>query len=274
MNEPFDAPNNRVLVVDDNASIHADFERILAPPEQERQQNLDDLVSSIFGESKDDDADPPAAASPDNLAYELGHANQGQEAYELLKDAEDQGTPFALAFVDMRMPPGWDGLQTIKRFWQDFPHLEIVICTAYSDYSWDQMLEELGHSDKLQFLRKPFDVVSIKQMALALCRKWDLGRADRSRREQLEGQVEERTAELRHKVAELEQALGEIERLQGILPMCSYCHKVRDDNDYWEQVDEYIRKHTPARVSHGVCPECYEKVMKEQEEKERQAAKE
>lgn len=177
-------------------------------------------------------------------------------------EAEKANAPFALAFVDVRMPPGWDGVETVARIWAECPRVEMVICTAFSDYSWEQILDELGATDRLQFLRKPVDVVSVKQMALALTTKWGLAEKARSYVDDLEREVEGRTRELQDKIRELEEAMAEIRQLRGILPMCVYCHKIRDDENYWQRVDNYIHTHTMADISHGICPDCFEEHVK------------
>ncbi|MBT3374231.1 MAG: response regulator [Lentisphaerae bacterium] len=260
--------NKRILIVDDSADIHDDFAKILSP-ESESTERLAAAMTDLFGA----EGDPDSSDVDDELNYVLSHAHQGEEAYRMVREAALKGEPFALAFVDVRMPPGWDGIRTIGAIWEDFPDTEMVICTAYSDYSWKQILDKIGVSDKLQFLRKPFDVVSVKQMALALTTKWDLGKELKRHIEGLEAAVSERTKELSTKVSELEEALGEIQQLRGILPMCVYCHKVRDDDDFWQQVDSYIQSHTQADVSHGICPECFDKhVQPMLEEHEREVA--
>ena len=70
----------------------------------------------------------------------------------MVHQATAAGNPYALAFVDVRMPPGWDGIETIDRLWQTDPNLHVVICTPYSDYSWERMEERLGRSDRLFIL--------------------------------------------------------------------------------------------------------------------------
>ena len=254
--------NNRILIVDDNPSIHDDFEKVLsAPVDTPEEDELQSLFDEVMGEES---ADGGIKA---NIHYDLSHAFQGQEAFEMVKQAHHDGKPFSLAFIDVRMPPGWDGIVTVSEMWSHFPDLEVVICTAYSDYDWTQILDRLGTSDRLQFVRKPIDIVSIQQMALALTTKWNLGAENRAHVANLESRVEERTTELKEKVEALEQALKEIEQLQGIIPMCSYCHKVRDDKDFWHRVDSYIQRHSKAEVSHGVCPDCYETVVMPQIDK-------
>ena len=249
--------NRRILIVDDNAAIHEDFTKIL-PSQPEEVDSFDDLEKGLFGDMVDNEFAPPG---PDPAYYELVHAYQGEEAYKQVEKAESEGNPFALIFMDVRMPPGWDGIETIKRIWEKWPHIEMVICTAYSDYSWEKILQKVGTTDQLMFLRKPFDVISVKQMALALVKKWNLAKKSRQYTKDLERDVNERTQELKAKVEELEKANSEIKALQGIIPMCMYCNKIRDDENFWQRVDHYIQGHTIANISHSVCPQCYDSAM-------------
>ncbi|MFT5131306.1 MAG: two-component system sensor histidine kinase/response regulator [Rhodothermales bacterium] len=253
--------NKRILIVDDNPSIHEDFKKILPAASDEHRDDerdeLNALYGEVFGESNPD-AEGDEALARNVTGYELSHALQGEDAFEMIREAELAGRPFALTFMDVRMPPGWDGIVTIREIWAEFPNIEVVICTAYSDYTWSQILKTLGTTDQLQFVRKPIDIVSIKQMALALTKKWNLAEQARNQVQLLESQVAARTQELSSKVDELQTALNEIHELRGILPMCSYCHKVRDDDDFWHQVDSYLQTRTQAEVSHGICPSCYE----------------
>jgi CheY-like chemotaxis protein len=254
--------NNRILIVDDSQWIHDDFKKIL-PFADGTDCDIDELLDNIFED--DDGIDSKTAAGAAGAAgsvyYELYHAYQGEQAYEMVEKAARDNRPFAVAFIDVRMPPGWDGIETIQRIWAKFPDLEIVICTAYSDYSWEEILQTLGVTDQLQFLRKPFDVISIKQMALALTKKWTLARKLKSDVDDLEANVNKRTSELAEKIRELEAAMSEILQLQEIIPMCAYCQKVRDDEGFWHRVDRYLQSHTPSSVSHGVCPGCYDKLV-------------
>ncbi|MBI3465240.1 MAG: response regulator [Planctomycetes bacterium] len=181
--------NRRILIVDDNSDIHADFRRILCPAPC---VDLAAVEAELFGQPAS--AAPPAALP---VRFELASAYQGQEAEEQLRREMDQGRPFALALVDMRMPPGWDGLTTIRKLWAVDPRLEVVICTAYSDYSWEEIIATLGHGDQLLILKKPFDPIEVRQLALTLTTKWRLSRAAAASRQQLEEAVERRTIELR-----------------------------------------------------------------------------
>ena len=155
---------NRVLLIDDNASIHGDFRKVLCSDAQdETQVALAQLEADLFGETK---ADP---SRPD---FEIDSAYQGKEGVEMARLAREQGRPYAMAFVDMRMPPGWDGLKTIEHLWQVDPDVHVVICSAHTDYDWSEVVERLKHSDKLLVLRKPAEPIEVLQCATALTRKW------------------------------------------------------------------------------------------------------
>lgn len=256
--------NRRLLVVDDAQAIHEDFAKILPRKDGERE-DLDNLLTDVFGDDAEGrphaERNAPAEAE---LWFDVAHAYQGEEAVRMAERAAAEGTPFSVVFTDVRMPPGIDGVVTARRIWQRCPDTEIVICTAYSDHTWGDILRELGSTDQLQFLRKPLDVISVKQMALALSCKWTLARHVENQIGTLEDAVAQRTRELQEKVTELQQALNEISTLQGMIPMCMYCHKIRTGDEFWERVDEYISSHSPAEISHGICPECYAKHVEPQ----------
>ena len=182
-------PSCRVLLVDDNRAIHDDFRKILIPVSSKAAAALDEAEEALFGAV----VETSAVAAP---AYELDSAYQGQEAIEKVRVARQEGRPYALAFVDVRMPPGMDGVETTARLWSECPDLQVVICTAYSDYSWEEMAAALGRSDRYVILKKPFDSVEAQQIAAALTEKWRLLQANRAHVEELERKVIERTAEL------------------------------------------------------------------------------
>jgi signal transduction histidine kinase len=132
--------------------------------------------------------------------FDLQFAGQGAQALELLCAANENAAPFALAFVDVRMPPGWDGVETIQRLWQVDARLQVVLCTAFADYSWQEMIDRLGRSDRLLILKKPFDPIEVRQLASALTEKWNS-----SVREQLQlAQVQRAELEARAYAASLE----------------------------------------------------------------------
>ncbi len=176
-----------ILVVDDNREIHVDLIKLLAGPSKE---DLAEQEAALFG-------DPTQTQKRrTQAAFELTSAYQGQEALEKLADARREGRPFGMAFVDMRMPPGWDGLETIERLWHVQPDLEVVICTAHSDHSWREVVARLGHTDRFLVLKKPFDGIEARQLACSLAMKAKLRRADREQMKNLETAVEARTKEL------------------------------------------------------------------------------
>jgi diguanylate cyclase len=173
----------RVLVVDDNPAIHEDFRKILGG---NADGNTELLAAErlLLGE-----AAPPVARP----AFEIDTALQGQEGVARVKKALEEERPYAMAFIDMRMPPGWDGLETILRLWELDPHVQVVICSAHSDYDWTEVVACLDHSDKLLVIKKPFEPIEVLQCANALTRKWDNERTLRRQVEHLERVVEART---------------------------------------------------------------------------------
>src|ERR1051326_681932 len=101
------------------------------------------------------------------------------------------------------MGPGLDGIQTTAKLWEIYPDLQVVVCTAYSDYSWEEMVQKLGHSDRLVILKKPFDNVEVLQLANAMTEKWHLYQQAKHKLEDLERMVRERTTALQTANAEL-----------------------------------------------------------------------
>ncbi|MDQ3115315.1 MAG: hypothetical protein M3Q86_01680, partial [Verrucomicrobiota bacterium] len=136
--------NRRILVIDDNPSIHEDFRKILSPPDAKLTEGLDADEAALFGET---------VVAPKSWSFQIDSAFQGQEGLEKVRAATAGGLPYAVAFVDVRMPPGWDGIETISRIWKDFPDLQTVICTAYSDYSWDEIAKSIGNTDQMLVLK-------------------------------------------------------------------------------------------------------------------------
>ena len=186
MPNPLQSSNRRILVIDDNRAIHEDFRKILGSTLHSGSA-LDESERALFGEG-------PAPAA--TLAFEIDSAFQGQEGLELIRRSLQEGRPYAMAFVDVRMPPGWDGIETIAHIWKDYADLQVVVCTAYSDYSWEDMVSKLGQSDRLVILKKPFDNVEVLQLANALTEKWRLYQEAKCKLEDLERMVRERTVAL------------------------------------------------------------------------------
>jgi len=188
--------NHRILVIDDNKAIHEDFKKILGR-KKAVSSNLTDAESSLFGD------DAPAVQLPE---FEIDSAFQGQEGFELIAKSLREDHPYSMAFVDVRMPPGWDGVETTAHIWEKYPDLQVVICTAYSDYSWQDMSSKLGFSDRLVILKKPFDNIEALQLAISLTEKWRLYQQARLRLGDLERMVEERTVALQKTNQDLAQA--------------------------------------------------------------------
>ncbi|SAM35937.1 putative bifunctional diguanylate cyclase/phosphodiesterase [Pseudomonas sp. 1 R 17] len=184
MNPNAGRANRRILIVDDATSIHLDFRKILCA-DADAEPSLDTLEQTLFGTT--------AVA---RQAFILDSAYQGQEALDLVSRALATNTPYAMAFIDMRMPPGWDGLQTIEQLWNVDPNLQIALCTAYSDYSFEAIEARLKYNDQLLILKKPFDHLEIRQMASALTWKWQLAQDAALKVIGLERTIEERVQEL------------------------------------------------------------------------------
>jgi PAS domain S-box-containing protein len=179
-------PNRRILVVDDNRAIHDDFHKIFGGSTSDN--TIADFESALFGD---------APSESKQGGYVIDSAYQGKEGLELVQKAIAESDPYQMAFVDMRMPPGWDGIETIAQIWRKYPDLQVVICTAYSDYSWDDMTKVLGISDRLLILKKPFDNIEVLQLAVTLTEKWRLLQETRKHAIELENRVALRTEELR-----------------------------------------------------------------------------
>lgn len=196
-------PARRVLVVDDNPAIHEDFRKILSPSSG-GQDELEAIEAKLYGEVK------PVVES---VSFQIDSATQGQAGFDLVQKSIAAGQPYALAFIDVRMPPGWDGIETTSEIWKIDQNIQVVICTAYSDYSWEEMIAKLGISHRLVILKKPFDAVEVLQLAHALTEKWELQQKDRARMDQLEEMVAQRTHELQ--VANQQLKTEMVERAQA-----------------------------------------------------------
>lgn len=180
------AKNRRILVIDDNPAIHDDFRKVLRA-NGASNADLDAARAELLGES---------VPTVREESFELAFALQGQAGLELVREASAAGRPYAMAFIDMRMPPGWDGLATTAHLWRECPDLQVVICSAYSDYSWERIVRELGYSDQLLVLSKPFDNIEVRQLAYAQTEKWHLMRQASLKMDDLARMVNERTRDL------------------------------------------------------------------------------
>lgn len=175
----------KILIIDDNPAIYADICKILL--KHSEKNGLDALEEKLFGTKQDRLIYPK---------YEIHSASQGQQGVKLIKEALQKGDPYTLAFVDIRMPSGWDGIETIEHIWKVDKNIQVVICTAYSDYTWEETIGRLGTTDNLLILKKPFDNIAVHQLAFALTKKWQLSKDAEKSFQLLEEKVEQRTTEL------------------------------------------------------------------------------
>jgi len=164
-------------------------------------------------------------------------AKDGLEAWDLLQDPKAP----RLAILDWMMP-GLDGLQLCRdlKSAPDGKTRYLILVTSKAESEDVVKGLEAGADD---YMIKPFDAEELRARVRVGFRVLDL------------------QEKLAHRVDELEQAMCQIKQLQGLLPICSYCKKIRDDGNYWQQVEEYIGNHSEVRFSHGICPACYKKEM-------------
>lgn len=177
----------RILIIDDNPAIHDDIRRVLKPDES----SVSDIEQDLFGDTKEKiDIKGPQ--------LEIDSVFNGIDGYKKVIEAYEAGNPYALAFVDVRMPPGWDGIKTIKEFWDKDPDIQVVICSAYSDYSWTDIMNVLGLSDRLLILKKPFEYSEVRQLVSTLTHKWLISKTLSKTIKNLESTVASRTHELQN----------------------------------------------------------------------------
>jgi signal transduction histidine kinase/FixJ family two-component response regulator len=160
------------------------------------------------------EAEVPVFEGDDSLGpqfptFEIDSAFQGKEGLDRIQKALSTNRPYAMAFVDMRMPPGWDGIETIGHIWKQCHDLQIVICTGFSDFSWHDLIKRFGHSDRLLILKKPFDMTEVRQVAYSLAEKWDLAHQAQGHLERLQKLVSERTAKLQEANLSLQRKIFE-----------------------------------------------------------------
>lgn len=151
----------RILIIDDSEAIHQDFRRILCPEPQESSSELDELADSLFGRES-------SSRPRTDEVFEVESAFQGREGFLKVQEAIASGRPYGLVFLDYRMPPGWNGLETLRHLRKVAPTLQVVLCSAYSDYSWQDMVREFDQGQRLLELRKPFNSQELRQLASSL----------------------------------------------------------------------------------------------------------
>jgi len=159
-------PDYRVLIVDDTRAIHDDLRKVLGCSQGDTPVAAFDMMDAeLFGSA------PP---EPSPLRVSCDSAYQGEEALGMLERGIAAAQPYAVAIVDMRMPPGWNGIETIGQLWRVDPELQIIVCTAHSDWSWTEIINALGKRENLLLLKKPFAPGEVSQSMLALTQNWSL----------------------------------------------------------------------------------------------------
>lgn len=184
---------NRILVVDDDAMLIKEYLRCLGEDYEpdSATTTLSDLEKVLFGE----DTDESGAAH-----FKVETRNQGEFAVAAVREAVRAHEPYAIVFLDIRMPPGIDGIEAAKQIRAIDPDVNIVIVTGSMSAEVDNLDVEVPPADKIFFFKKPFHAAECRQLAAALCGKWHADMALRRANEDLERRVEERTAAL-HKLA-------------------------------------------------------------------------
>lgn len=179
----------------------------------------------------------------DAIGYEYaGLASTGEEAVELVSVLKPD-----VVLMDIRMPE-CDGLEAARRIQRDHP-TPVVVLTAHES---QDLVDKAGEMGVAAYLTKPPRAEDIERaITIAMARHRDLVELRR-----LYAEVEGANLRVESKNEELERALSEIKTLRGILPLCSFCKKIRNDEGFWEQVDVYLSARTEAQVSHGICPDC------------------
>lgn len=179
----------RILAIDDAPEILAAYQQVLCPEAglQVFESEMEGLAASLFGKGSEMSSPP---------LFELVLSRQADEGVEKTKTAIQEGRPFAVAFIDVRLPPGRDGVWAAEQLRKIDPDLQIVIVTAYSDVDPLDIAERVRPEDKLLYVQKPFYPQEIRQFATALGSKWRAERALLRIQADLEEQVRERTTEL------------------------------------------------------------------------------
>ena len=157
--------NYRILIVDDEAGIHSDFKDMLNP--NSAQALTDQLAEALLDECSEN----KTFSLPN---FELLHATSGEEAYDIIRAERASNRPIAVAYVDVRMPPGIDGIEAIRRIRQIEKDIELVIMTAYTDKPLPEIVRDMELLHKVLYIRKPFAPEEVQQITLALVEKWNV----------------------------------------------------------------------------------------------------
>jgi len=239
-----------ILTIDDNVAIHEDYRKVLIGDEADHQ--LAEAAEFLFGDDSGGSASAGLQKEISKRVYKLTSALQGAEGFAKVEESLKNDQPFACAFIDVRMPPGWDGVETAKRIWAIDPDLPIVLCTAYSDHSWEEISHELDRTDQLLILKKPFDPLELRQVAASQTARWGLNQLIKENTLHLEKSVEKRTREVIETrdlvfftLARLAESRdpetgGHLERIEGYTGML--VNWLAENGPYQSQIDDTYRK--------------------------------
>jgi ActR/RegA family two-component response regulator len=171
--------NHRILLIDDDESVHDVFRRIL-------------IRRSIRKAVPEEDADSSGCEPIPNKmpVFEIDSAFTGEEGLRLIEKSLLELRPYFMAFVDVCLGSGWDGVQTTCKIWQQYSDLQVVLCTGFSDRPWEDLVKSMGFLDRMIVLIKPFDITEVKQLAVGLSEKWRLGQQAKLRVDNLEKLVQ------------------------------------------------------------------------------------
>jgi len=229
--------SKRILIIDDNRAIHDDFEKVLCPKQKPDVEDILDLEAKLFDQEAEDTI---------TETFDIEHAYQGKDGFEMVKAAKEEGRPYSVAFVDVRMPPGWDGIETSQHIVKVDEEIQIVLCTAYSDHSWRSIVANIGQRDGLLILKKPFDPIEVLQLAHALTRKWLAERTTADILRDLESIVEERTEQLKAEMEEkrrMESQLHLAHKLESIGQLAAgVAHEINTPIQYVGDNTQFLGK--------------------------------
>lgn len=242
--------SNRILIIDDNESIHKDFIKILTTMND--KDSIDEDEAILFNKNN-------SLTHKNPLQYTIDSAYQGQDGLALVKKSMEEKQPYSMAFIDMLMPPGWNGIETIKQLWQVDSNLQVVICSAHSEYSWEDISKELGHSDNLLILKKPFEIIEICQLAVALTQKWNLRKQLQYQLNHLQTQVAERTADLEESLSLMKATFEST--AEGIL-VVNQDHQITRYNNLfiklWNLTDQEIQTQNSLDIFKKMAQQVYD----------------
>jgi DNA-binding response OmpR family regulator len=179
------------------------------------------------------------------LGWDVETAPDGEAAWRVLSTSTGDKAPDLLV-LDWMMP-GLDGIEICRklRITPGFEFIYIILLTSRSEKEDLAMGLAAGAND---YVTKPFHPIELEARVKVGQRMVKLQTA------------------LAARVRELEDALTHVKRLQGLLPICSYCKKIRNETNYWQQVDSYLTSHSDVSLTHSVCPDCFDRLMREMDE--------